>query len=112
LQGGGRRFDPDRLHALLTTTRTLAVAAALALSVSACGGTEIDSGKAEKLIRDNAAAPKPQRVDCPSGVKAEKGKTFDCKLEYAGRPAATVTVHIDDSDGRVHIGPGDLQPGQ
>jgi hypothetical protein len=92
-------------------TRTLASVAALALTLSACGTTTIDSGKVEKLIRDSLAAPKPDRVKCPSDVKAEKGKTFTCTAEYAGRTPATVTVHIDDGDGRVHIGPGDLKPG-
>jgi hypothetical protein len=89
-----------------------AVPAALALVVLAgCGDTEIDSGKVEKLIRDNVAAPKPARIDCPDGVKARKGEVFYCKLEYPGRRPATLTVHIESGDGRVSFGPGDLKPG-
>ena len=86
--------------------------AAAALVLAGCGGTTIDSGKVEKLIGDNLAGPRPDRVDCPSGVDADKGSTFECKIEYAGRTPATVTIHIEDEDGRVSFGPADLRPGR
>lgn len=82
------------------------------LFLAACGDTEIDSGKVEGLIRENVAEPKPRKVECPDGVKAEKGKTFECKLDYPGGKPATVTVHIDNEDGRVRFGPEDLRTGE
>jgi hypothetical protein len=82
-----------------------------ALPLAACGTTEIDSGKVEKLVLDNVAAPKPTRVDCPDGVTARKGEVFYCKLEYPGRGPARLTVHIDSDEGRVSFKPGDLAPG-
>jgi hypothetical protein len=89
---------------------TLAVGSAV-LPLAACGTTTIDSGKVEQLVRDNVAAPKPARVDCPDGVKARKGEVFYCKLDYPGRKPATLTVHIESDDGRVSFRPSDLKPG-
>ena len=91
--------------------RTLTVVTAVALALSACGTKTIDSGKVEKLIRDDVAPPKPTRIDCPDDVKAKKGRTFDCKLEYPGRRPATLTVHILGDDGRVSFDPSDLSGG-
>jgi hypothetical protein len=92
-------------------TRTLAVATAFVLLLSACGETKIDSGKVENLIEDSLAPPKPDRVSCPEDVKAEKGKTFVCRLEYPGRAPARLTVHIEDDEGRVRFDQSDLAPG-
>ena len=90
-------------------TCKLAVLAASALALTACGGTQIDSGKAESLIAKNIAGPAPKRVDCPSGVDAKKGTTFKCKVVYpGGLPPATVTVYIQDDDGHISVGPGDF----
>jgi hypothetical protein len=90
-------------------TRKLAVLAASALALTACGGTQIDAGKAESLIEKNIAGPAPKRVDCPDGVDAKKGTTFKCKVVYpGGLPPATVTVHIEDDNGRIRVGPGDF----
>ena len=88
----------------------LATAATFALGLTACGGTEIDAGKTESLIKDNVTGPPPRRVDCPDGVEAEKGKTFECGVVYEhGVPPARVTVHIEDDDGHVRFGPGDFR---
>jgi uncharacterized lipoprotein len=89
--------------------RNLAALALSVLAVSGCGSTEIDAGKTEDLIKENVSGPPPREVECPEGVEAKKGETFQCELTYAGGlPAATVTVHIQDDDGRVRFGPGDL----
>jgi hypothetical protein len=93
-------------------TRTAAALAALGLTLSACGSTTIDSGKVEQLIRDNLAGAKPDKIACPDDVEADKGSTFECKLEYPGRAPAIVTIHIEDEDGRVSFGPADLRPGR
>ena len=94
----------------MTTIRNLAALALPALALAGCGGTEIDAGKAEKLIKDNIGQPVPRSVDCPDGVEAKEGETFTCKLAYDhGVPPAEVTVHIVDDDGRIRVGPGDLR---
>ena len=94
----------------MTTTRKLVLLALSALLFVACGGTEIDAGKAESLIKDNIGGPAPKSVDCPDGVEAKKGATFTCKLTYEhGVPPAQVTVHIEDDDGHIRVGPGDLR---
>ena len=93
----------------MTTTRKLAALLLPALALAACGGTEIDAGKAESLIKDNVR-PQPKTVDCPEGVKAKGGETFQCDLTYDhGVPPAVVTVHIEDDDGRIRVAPGDLR---
>jgi hypothetical protein len=90
--------------------RNLAALAFVAIFLSACGTTEIDAGKTESLIEDNVSGPPPRDVKCPEGIEAEKGKTFQCELTYEhGVPPATVTVHIQDDDGRVRFGPGDFR---
>ena len=95
----------------MTSIRKLAVLALPALALTACGGTEIDAGKAESLIKDNIAGPAPKTVDCPDGIDAKKGETFRCDLTYEqGIPPASVTVHIEDDDGRIRVGPGDVRP--
>jgi hypothetical protein len=110
LQPGGRRFDPGRLHPLVTTTRKLAFLALSGLLLVACGETEIDSGKAESLIKGNIGGPAPRTVDCPDGVKAKGGDAFQCRLTYGhGLPPAVVTVHIENDDGRIRVAPGDLR---
>ena len=95
----------------MTLTRTPAAFAALAVSLTACGATEIDSPKVENLIRDSLAAPEPERVDCPDDVEAVAGEVFYCKVRYRGRAEATITVHMEDDEGRVSFGPEDLDPG-
>ena len=94
----------------MTTIRTPAFLAASVLAVAGCGGTEIDAGKAEALIKQSIAGPPPKDVDCPDGVEAKKGSTFRCSVLYAeGIPTATVTVHIVDDDGHIRVGPGDFK---
>ena len=94
----------------MTISRNLVPLAAVSLLLAGCGGTEIDAGKTEALIRNNIVGPKPQKVDCPGGVQAEKGKTFECDVVYGGGlPAAVVTVHIESDDGKIRVGPGDFR---
>ena len=94
----------------MTTIRKLAALAVPALVLAACGGTEIDAAKAESLIKENIGGPPPRTVDCPDGVEAKKGSTFRCDLTYEhGVGPAVVTVHIEDDEGRIRVGPGDLR---
>ena len=94
----------------MTPIRKLAALTLSALALAACGEAEIDSGKAEALIKDNIGGPPPKTVECPDEVRADKGETFRCDLTYEhGVPPAVVTVHIEDDDGRIRVGPGDLR---
>jgi Domain of unknown function (DUF4333) len=94
----------------LTMVRKLALLAVVPLALTACGTTEIDAGKTETFIKENVTGPAPRSVECPEGVEAEKGETFECKLTYEhGVTPAAVTVHIEDDDGRVRFGPGDFK---
>ncbi len=68
----------------------------------------MDSAKAEAFAR-NAIRPAPSAVECPNGVKVEKGKTFDCDVTAADGTPATITLHIADDDGKVAVGAGDLK---
>ncbi len=88
--------------------RKLALLALPAAVLAGCTKTEIDAGKAESFLRDNV--PGAQSADCPDGVEAKKGETFECDLSYTDGRKAKVTVHIQNDDGRVSIGPNDVKP--
>jgi hypothetical protein len=88
--------------------RKLAPLLAAALPLAGCTQTEIDAGKAESFLRDNV--PGAFVAECPDGVEAKTGDTFECRIEYADGRRATVTVHIRSDEGRVSIGPGDVRP--
>jgi hypothetical protein len=78
-------------------------------ALTGCGDTEVDSGKAERLVRDNLTGPPPESVECPDGVDAEPGATFECQVRLPDGRGATVTVHVEDDDGYISIGPGDVR---
>jgi hypothetical protein len=77
-------------------------------AVSGCGDRNVDSAKAEAFAR-KAIKPAPRRVDCPVGVKVEKGKSFDCYVVGTDGARSMITLHIADDDGNVRVGPGDLK---
>ena len=88
--------------------RKLALFAVPVLALAGCTTTEIDAGKAESFLRDNIDGART--VECPDGVEAKKGDTFECDVEYSDGRRAKVTVHIRNDEGRVSIGPDDVQP--
>ena len=57
-----------------------------------------------------AIRPTPRAVECPKGVKVEKGKKFDCDVIASDGAPATITLHITDDDGHVFVGEADLTP--
>jgi hypothetical protein len=81
---------------------------AAALAAPGCGDRTIDAGKAEAFA-STAIRPAPRAVDCPEGVKVEKGKTFDCDVTNTDGTRAKITLHIADDDGHVRTGAGDLK---
>ena len=92
--------------------RILVTAAALtALLASGCGTgrLEIDHKKAEQLARQIGATKEPVKsASCPSGIKAEKGKDFECDLTYTSGAKAKITIHQLDSKGRIRTSVTDL----
>lgn len=84
-------------------TRILLLLAISALAVG-CGDKKIDADKVEKLISNGAANPEViDSIDCPDDVKAEKGKTFNCKLKAKDGSEETVSVEQLDDDGTVRV---------
>ena len=83
-------------------TVTVPVLAALALV--ACGGTVINDMEAEDYLRGTVEPPPGTRieaVDCPDGVDAERGETFECTLETADGDEAVVPLRVLDERGTV-----------
>lgn len=102
--------------------RRLAVGVAAlvpAFALAGCGTTEIDSGKAEALIRKSVAGAgnfKVKSVSCPNGVTPRAGGTFTCQLSITSVAdssvhSGTVTVHEVDANGHVTISPTDFHVG-
>jgi hypothetical protein len=84
---------------------------ALAAALAACGDKTIDAGKAEDLARKvaDSGTEKTKSVECPSDVKVEEGKTFDCDLEYEDGAKGTITMHMTDDDGTVRTTGADVK---
>lgn len=88
-----------RLAALLALTLT-------PLSVLGCGETVIDSAKTEGAIEENlekSVGQKVASVECPSGVKAEKGNTFECTVKLKNGKAETATLKVLNSNADVEL---------
>ncbi len=71
--------------------------------VVGCGGTVIDSGKAEDALQQNLQRSldrKVSSVDCPSDQDVDPGATFTCTVRYSGGEQATATLKVlnDDAD--------------
>ena len=78
---------------------------ALAITgLSACsllGGREVAQEDVEKGISDSLeeeVGRKPERIECPSGLKAEEGAKIECKLHDSGE-TYSVDVTADKVDG-------------
>ena len=84
----------------------------LAITLSACsvwiGGSDtIDAKKAEKFLRKNIR-PEVKSVTCPEDVKIKKGSAFVCTFMLPNGKSGTVTVHMTDSEGAVHVSSSDI----
>jgi NAD(P)H-hydrate repair Nnr-like enzyme with NAD(P)H-hydrate epimerase domain len=89
----------------------LAALALVVFLVVGCGETVIDSAKTEGAIEENlekSIGQKVSSVDCPSGVKVEAGKTFDCTVSLENGKKETATLKILNSDADVEV--TDLKP--
>lgn len=75
-----------------------------ALALGACGTTKIDTGKVEKKVTEIvASATQIQGLDvsCPSGLKAQKGKTFVCQAKAKDGTRQAINVKQRDDKGNV-----------
>jgi len=89
----------------------------LALGLSACGSFD-SSASGQNLIKDYIKKRGQGRVtlkavSCPSGVKQQVGKSFDCKvvlhlISTNADHAGTITVHMDSGNKVVINGPQDV----
>lgn len=84
----------------------LCAAAAAALAAAGCGGTEIDDAKAERFIEDTVTeqvGARVQSVECPTGLTAEKGETFECTVTGDDGSTGRTVVTEKDDEGNVAV---------
>jgi NAD(P)H-hydrate repair Nnr-like enzyme with NAD(P)H-hydrate epimerase domain len=82
------------------------VLALATLGVLGCGETVIDSAKTEGAIEENlekSVGQKVASVDCPSGVKVEKGNTFECTVKLKNGKTETATLKVLNSEADVEL---------
>jgi hypothetical protein len=85
--------------------RTLPLVLLAAILLAGCA-TQIDNKKAEKFITkqvEQRIGGEVKSVDCPSGLTAKKGKTFDCTVTGADGTTGKLTVTEKDSKGNVTV---------
>jgi Domain of unknown function (DUF4333) len=97
------------------TPRTAGWAALLlsvTIALAGCGSPAvIDHKKAEAAFRKLVASyhdKQPTLVQCPAGIAAKKGATFECTVTIANGSRATVTEHILNDSGSLAVGLEDL----
>ena len=90
---------------------TIVAALVAATALAGCGDKKIDQGKAEDLARKvaDSGTIKTKSIECPSDVTAEKGKSFDCDLEYQDGAKGTITLHMTDDEGTVRTKAADVK---
>lgn len=94
------RFS-KRVGAAFLTGVTGALAVAGLSACSLLGGGEVAQEDVEKGISDSLekeVGRKPERIECPSGLKAEEGAKIECKLHDSGE-TYSVDVTADKVDG-------------
>ncbi|HWA52890.1 MAG TPA: DUF4333 domain-containing protein [Solirubrobacterales bacterium] len=79
---------------------SLAIVALLAVG---CGETVLDSTKMEEQLKaslPSSLGEKVASVDCPSGVKVEKGTTFECTVrpQKGAEQVATIEIRNQNAD--------------
>jgi hypothetical protein len=94
-----------------------ALLASAALAVAGCeasfstGSTKIDPDEAGRLARQlvDAGEVKSRTIDCPSDVKAERGKTFVCEITWDDGTTGRITFHMTSDDGDVNADGRDVE---
>lgn len=85
-------------------TAALALLAAGAATLGACGESRIDAGKAEAAIGRDLARKTGlaiASVSCPEDVKVERGDTFRCRAVARNGDRASVLVTQRDDEGTI-----------
>jgi predicted small lipoprotein YifL len=88
------------------SSRAAAAALATALALAACGEKTLNTGDAEKKIADaveEQQGTRPERVECPDDMKAEKDESYDCKVFPASGGSVTARITMLDDAGRFRI---------
>jgi predicted phage tail protein len=84
---------------------TLLAVAVAAIAFAGCS-TSIDEKKAEKTITssvEDQVGADVKSVDCPSGLKAKKGGTFQCTVTGADGSTGKANVVMTDDKGNVRV---------
>ena len=85
-------------------------AAAAALAVAGCGGSDkpknLDTERVERAIEQSILQKRhlAARVTCPSGIELKKGKTFRCIATYKGGRTPFVVTEEDDRGAVRYVG--------
>ena len=90
--------------ARLPSWAALALLAAGAAGLGACGESTIDAGKAETAIQRDLARQtglEIASVSCPDGVEVKRGDTFRCLAMTRNGDRASVLVTQRDDEGTV-----------
>jgi hypothetical protein len=86
----------------------LALLLALPIVAAGCGGTTIDSVKAEETIKASLESKKGldrklASIDCPGGVDVQPGATFECSLRFPGGQTGRAVLKIRDSEADLNL---------
>ena len=89
---------------------TLIAAAAAALALAGCGGSDkpkiLDTERVERAIEQSIFKERKIQatVSCPSGVERKKGKKFRCIATFKGGRTPFVVTQTDDRGAVRYIG--------
>lgn len=86
--------------------RALIPLALLAAVVAGCGETEIDAAEGERFITnavEEQTGARVESVECPTGLIAEKGATFECTVVGDDGSSGDITVTEEDDEGAVTV---------
>jgi hypothetical protein len=90
-----------------TFERLLVIGLAIAVFGPATGCKQkINTKKAEKLMKEKlpemlGADVEVKSVDCPDGIEAKKGETFECTAELVDGTKLNINVEQQDDEGNV-----------
>jgi hypothetical protein len=101
--GGGRRNVGKIVGGIVGV---IAIILGVVAVIGAVSGTTIDATKAQNLVRSHINGA--QSVNCPSGVEAKSGSTFDCKVTLTDGSTETVTLHVNDDSGNAQFSQSDI----
>jgi NAD(P)H-hydrate repair Nnr-like enzyme with NAD(P)H-hydrate epimerase domain len=95
----------------------LVAGAVLVSALAGCGTEEVDDGKVEDFLLENAGAPALiESIDCPDDVEIDEGATFECEVHTKGGGLEVVTMRqvedervVRESDRQVRLPERDVE---